>query len=56
VVLISGSSDPLIEQSAEQIATAFLRKPIPPGKLLDTIVETVGPPLTDGDEDDEVLD
>jgi len=55
VVLISGSSDPLIEQSAEQIATAFLRKPIPPGKLLEAIVDSVGPPLSDGEEDEESL-
>lgn len=51
VVLISASADPHVEESAQQIATAFLRKPIPPGKLLDTIVEAVGPPIADGDED-----
>jgi len=56
VVLISATADPLIEQSAQQIASVFLRKPIPPGKLLDAIVETVGPPLTDGDEDEGLLD
>ena len=55
VVLISGSSDPLIEQSAEQIAATFLRKPIPPGRLLDAIVEAVGPPISDGEEDETDL-
>jgi FixJ family two-component response regulator len=55
VVLISGSADPNIEASAQQIATAFLRKPIPPGKLLDAIVDAVGPPISDGEEDEEDL-
>jgi len=49
VVLISGSGDPVIEEPAQLIAAAFLHKPIPPGKLLDTIIETVGPPLEDGE-------
>lgn len=55
VVLISGSSDPLIGQSAEQIAATFLRKPIPPGKLLDAIVDAVGPPISDSEEDEKDL-
>ena len=55
VVLISGSIDPLIEHSAEQISSAFLRKPIPPGKLLEAIVDSVGPPLSDGEDDEENL-
>jgi FixJ family two-component response regulator len=52
VVLISGSGDPHIEESAQQIASAFLRKPIPAGKLLDTIVDVVGSPLAYGEEDE----
>ncbi len=55
VVLVSATADPHIEDSAQQIASAFLRKPIPPGKLLDTIIDVVGPPLTDGEEDEEDL-
>jgi FixJ family two-component response regulator len=50
VVLISGSGDPNIEEPAAVIAAAFLRKPIAPGKLLETLVDTVGPPIAD-DED-----
>jgi len=49
VVLISGSGDPVIEEPAQLIAAAFLHKPIPPGKLLETIIDTVGPPLEDGE-------
>ncbi len=52
VVLISGSADPHIEESAQQIATAFLRKPIPAGMLLDTLVDVVGPPIAYGEEDE----
>lgn len=51
VVLVSATADPHIEDSAQRVASAFLRKPIPPGKLLDTIVDVVGPPLADGEED-----
>lgn len=47
VVLISGSDDPLIEEPARTIAAAFLRKPIPPGELLEAIVDTIGPPIAD---------
>ena len=49
VVLISGSADPRVEEPARLLAAAFLRKPIPPGKLLETIVGTVGPPIADED-------
>lgn len=47
VVLISGSDDPRVEEPARVIAAAFLRKPIPPGKLLEAIVDTVGPPIAE---------
>jgi FixJ family two-component response regulator len=50
VVLISGSDDPVVEEPARVLAAAFLQKPIPPGKLLEAIVDAVGPPLAD-DED-----
>src|SRR5262245_18666363 len=49
VILISGCGDPVFEEPAQLVAAAFLHKPIPPGTLLDTIIDTVGPPL----EDDE---
>jgi FixJ family two-component response regulator len=49
VVLITGSDDPLVEEPARTIAAAFLRKPIPPGKLLEAIVDTVGPPIAEED-------
>ena len=50
VVLISGSSDPRIEETARGVAAAFLRKPFAPGKLLEAIVDTVGPPIADGED------
>ena len=50
VVLISGCDDPLIEEPARVIAAAYLRKPIPPGQLLEAIVDTVGPPIMDGED------
>jgi FixJ family two-component response regulator len=49
VMLISGSDDPTIEEPARVIAAAFLRKPIPPGKLLEAIIDMVGPPISDED-------
>lgn len=49
VVLISGSIDPTIEVAARQIGVAFLRKPILCQTLLETIVDTVGAPIADGD-------
>jgi len=49
-VLISGSDDPMVEEPARVIGAAFLRKPIPPGKLLEAIVDTVGPPIMDGED------
>jgi FixJ family two-component response regulator len=50
VVLISATDDPRIAEPAQVIAAAFLRKPIPPGKLLEAIVDTVGPPIADGED------
>jgi FixJ family two-component response regulator len=50
VVLISAGRDPLIEEPARVIGAAFLHKPIPPGQLLETIVDTVGPPIADGED------
>jgi len=49
VVLISGSIDPTIEVAARQVGVAFLRKPIHCQALLETIVDTVGAPIADGD-------
>jgi len=49
VVLITGGCDPRIEEMARSVASAFLRKPFPPGKLLEAIVDTVGPPIPDED-------
>lgn len=49
VVLISGSIDPTIEVAARQIGVAFLRKPITCTILLETIIDTVGAPIADGD-------
>jgi FixJ family two-component response regulator len=49
IVLITGSIEPHIEEPARTVAAALLHKPIPPGKLLDAIVDTVGPPIADGD-------
>lgn len=49
VVLISGSNDPVVEEPARVIAAAFLRKPIPAGKLLEAIIDMVGPPISDED-------
>ena len=50
VILISGTGDPVIEEPAQLIAAAFLRKPIPPGKLLEAIVAAAGPPLAQVDD------
>lgn len=47
VVLISGSADPSVEEPAAVVGAAFLRKPIAPGKLLEAIVDTIGPPIAD---------
>jgi FixJ family two-component response regulator len=46
IVLISALDDPRVEEPARVIAATFLRKPIPPGKLLEAIVDTVGPPIS----------
>jgi|SRR5688572_12088251 FixJ family two-component response regulator len=49
VVLISGCNDPRFETPAREIGCAFLRKPVTSQTLLETIVDTVGPPIADGD-------
>jgi FixJ family two-component response regulator len=49
-VLITGGIDAVLEEPAQVIAAALLHKPIPPGKLLETIIDAVGPPLVDGDD------
>jgi FixJ family two-component response regulator len=49
MVLISGCCDPSVEEPARVIASVFLRKPIAPGKLLEAIVDTVGPPIAEGE-------
>jgi FixJ family two-component response regulator len=48
-VLITGRHDALLEEPAHVVAAALLHKPIPPGKLLEAIIEAVGPPLVDVD-------
>lgn len=45
VVLISGSIDPAITTRARDVSAAFLQKPIPPGMLLETVIDTVGSPI-----------
>lgn len=50
VVLISALDDPSVAEPARIVGAAFLSKPIAPGKLLEVIGDTVGPPiLEDGD-------
>ena len=50
MVLITGRCDAQFEEPAQVIAAALLHKPIPPGKLLEAIIEAVGPPLVDTDD------
>ena len=50
VVLVSGSNDPVLTTRAQEIAAVFLQKPIPPGKLLEAVIDTMGAPIADGDE------
>jgi len=50
VVLVTGSDDPLLEIPAREIGAAFLRKPILAEVLLETIIDIVGPPISDGDD------
>ena len=45
VVLVSGSSDPTVTGQAQEIAAIFLQKPIPPGKLLEAVIDTMGSPI-----------
>ena len=47
VVLITGAAEPAGHETARTIAAALLQKPILPGKLLETIVDTIGPPIED---------
>jgi FixJ family two-component response regulator len=49
VLLMTGSTDSVIEVTAREVAAAFLRKPILSEKLLETIVDTIGPPIADGE-------
>ncbi len=49
VLLMSGTIDPSVEEPARELSAAFLRKPIGPGKLLEAIVDTVGPPIVEGE-------
>ena len=50
VALITGCDDPIIEGPAREIADAFLRKPVAPMLLLETVIDMVGPPIVDGDD------
>jgi len=49
VVLVTGSSDPMLEVPAREIGAAFLRKPFSAEQLLEVIIDTAGPPITDGE-------
>ena len=51
VVLISGCNDPLISAKAQEVAAVFLQKPIPPGKLLEAVIDTLGSPLVEVDDE-----
>jgi hypothetical protein len=44
---MSGTSDPMIEIPAREIAAGFLRKPILTENLVAAIVEAIGPPIVD---------
>lgn len=48
VVIMTGSDDPMIEVPAREISVAFLHKPFACNALLEVIVDTVGPPIADG--------
>ena len=50
VVLVSGCNDPVITLQAQEVAAVFLQKPIPPGKLLEAVIDTVGAPIADVDQ------
>jgi FixJ family two-component response regulator len=50
VILITGSSDPMYEIPAREIGAAFLRKPFTSDQLLEALVDTVGPPIADGEQ------
>lgn len=50
VVLLTGMNDPVIAMRAQEVAAVFLQKPIPPGKLLEAVIDTVGAPIADGHE------
>lgn len=50
VILITGGTDPVVAMRAQEIAAVFLQKPIPPGKLLEAVIDTVGEPIPDADE------
>jgi len=50
VVLVSGCNDPVTAMQAQEIAAVFLQKPIPPGKLLEAVIDTMGAPIADGEE------
>jgi FixJ family two-component response regulator len=49
VLIMTGSDDPLIEVAARDISSAFLRKPFGCKLLLDAIVDTIGPPIAEGE-------
>jgi FixJ family two-component response regulator len=50
VVLISASCDPVLTMQAQEIAAAFLQKPIPPGRLLEVVIDTMGSPILEADD------
>ena len=49
VVIMTGSVDPLVVAPAQEIGAAFVRKPFFGNELLDAIVDTIGPPIIEGD-------
>jgi FixJ family two-component response regulator len=50
VMIMTGLLDPMFEESARDVAAAFLPKPLCSHDLLEAVVEIVGPPLVEEDE------
>jgi FixJ family two-component response regulator len=46
-LLVTGSDQPHLEESAREIGAALLRKPFLPHQLLEAIVDIAGPPIAE---------
>jgi FixJ family two-component response regulator len=55
VMLMTGLLDPMYEDSARDVAAAFLAKPFCTDDLLDAVTGVVGPPLVETDDIDDDL-